>query len=36
MLMSIEKEVLYNIDTDEIITKVASTPKTLTKELTRN
>ncbi|KAL4154375.1 hypothetical protein QTP88_000252 [Uroleucon formosanum] len=33
MLMSVEKEVLYNIDTDDIINKVASTFKTLTKEL---
>jgi len=33
MLMSVEKEILYNIDTDDIINKVASTSNTLTKEL---
>lgn len=33
MLISVEKEVLYNIDTDDIINKVTSTSKTLTKEL---
>jgi len=33
MLMSVEQEVLYNIDTDDINNKVASTSKTLTKEL---
>ncbi|KAL4147990.1 hypothetical protein QTP88_002298 [Uroleucon formosanum] len=33
MLMSVEKEVLYNIDTDDIINKVASTSITITKEL---
>jgi len=31
MLMLVEKQVLYNIDTDDIINKVASTTKTLTK-----